>query len=1254
MVGEQMSLADVERELAQVEGLAARMLQRVVRGYLCRRRLWDGLVRDVKALKAQEQVELQAAALVIQRLWRGGAARRGLWNQLGEAIAQNNASPKHSTAPQPVTPVRSPPFTPVKLPAPDRATDSGDRRSRGGDDDISVEERIAKLCSPGVLSESYCLGSVIGTGANSTVRQARCCTTGQDYAVKSLLKSTVDREAVLRECTIMAQLAEQPGVLQLVALYDSGTSYDFVLEYMQGGDLFGIMLETAREKHQSRKSIAPSSHGSTSRTRSKKRLRLNEDDQLRAAAHIHKLVPMSGADSELVRQVVQSMFVTSFDPGELIIEHGEMSSAFYIIRSGVVDFTRMSTLRLGSQGVGSWFGDLGLLRDDNTTTATAHAGQTEGCTCFVLEKEHFDVLLKQILYDRHAQEPASSNPASSSNAAPPQDQSGTFTEVEAASFVRQIAEAVATCHAQNIVHRDLKPENILLPRISGDAIYMSAIGRNLNLRLKLADFGLATVVAPNEKLYAACGTPEFVAPEVVSLVRPGYGKPADIWSLGVLLYILLCGYPPFASVNDTLRGELEFADAEWTGASAEVKQLLRSMLSRDPSSRPTADDLCNNLWVSGRVRGQEQAIIAPNVIRNIARWNAKRKIRAAFHAMVAGRRMGVLVAGLTVEKLVVDLAVQRRLTDVRALVKCFENHLAEKETQAGIRGGIPSAQSMTLDRDTFVRLVSCEWSAGAIDRHMTPTLAEEHFDAFCTMEQVKAARAAVEGGDNVGHSCQQGCTTSETTGSVQKRVNWLSYCLALASLLPSIESEEKLTFAFELFDRDKSGAIDKREFHALVQCLLVGKHIDSQNLDVILSAEFEAADVSGDGSISLTEFLTAAQRQPMIQRYFGSLEGIARHTKQVAILRVQSFLRGWLVRKKYGRLIRDLWAQKRELQAKSCGKQPLKLGPEPEPEPATEPAMEPTSAPELDKTLPIQTLLCVQAAARGWLARKHLAAHLEAELQALELQVLKENGLDRVQMEAATAKDTIGHDGRPSNIRVKPSSAPSISFATCDTSDAEAGQLQASLAATQQEAAETQHRAVVVESQLSHLQPQNSARLQQLQDELVDARASARTAQAEAASYQILVETQLTTACHKLNEQGAALQSALGTLQRLRAKCAQALAESSRTRCELVKALEAERAAKRDVRALRNAERERTRELAVAQASAAALEKRLHSIRHDQTVQTVPQNMHGVQVDAEGVVLQALHDSIDDVFEGFISSARERRKLASAAATQVT
>ena len=159
---------------------------------------------------------------------------------------------------------------------------------------------------------------------------------------------------------------------------------------------------------------------------------------------------------------------------------------------------------------------------------------------------------------------------------------GLYSEAVTAQCIRSITEALAYCHSKGVVHRDLKPENILLSDDTDDA------------SIKLADFGLSKLYnAETEMMFTQCGTPEFVAPEVMATT--GYSEACDIWSLGVMMYIMLCGYLPFNGSNITELFELiatstiKFPAEEWDMISPEAKLCNQAMLARDPKAVRTFD-----------------------------------------------------------------------------------------------------------------------------------------------------------------------------------------------------------------------------------------------------------------------------------------------------------------------------------------------------------------------------------------------------------------------------------------------------------------------------------------------------------------------------------------------------------------------------------------------------------------------------------------------------------------------------------------
>lgn len=196
-----------------------------------------------------------------------------------------------------------------------------------------------------------------------------------------------------------------------------------------------------------------------------------------------------------------------------------------------------------------------------------------------------------------------------------------YSEADASHCIQQILEAVRHCHENNIVHRDLKPENLLLAsKTKGAAV-------------KLADFGLAIEVNGEQtQWYGFAGTPGYLSPEV--LKKEPYGKPVDIWACGVILYILLVGYPPFWDedqhrlYNQIKAGAYDYPSPEWDTVTTEAKRLIDSMLNINPSRRISAADALKHPWICQRER-VAGTIHRQETVDCLRKFNARRKLKGA-------------------------------------------------------------------------------------------------------------------------------------------------------------------------------------------------------------------------------------------------------------------------------------------------------------------------------------------------------------------------------------------------------------------------------------------------------------------------------------------------------------------------------------------------------------------------------------------------------------------------------------------------
>lgn len=166
---------------------------------------------------------------------------------------------------------------------------------------------------------------------------------------------------------------------------------------------------------------------------------------------------------------------------------------------------------------------------------------------------------------------------------------GHFEEADAAKIVKQILEAIKYVHEHGIAHRDLKPENLLLTQDDR--------GQEI---IKIADFGLSKDFG-QEQLQTSCGTPDYVAPEV--LLGEPYDMAVDIWSIGVITYILLCGFPPFYGetqkdlFENIMSGRYDFPEPEWNEVSESSKNFIKKILVVNPQERYTAEQCLNDTWL---------------------------------------------------------------------------------------------------------------------------------------------------------------------------------------------------------------------------------------------------------------------------------------------------------------------------------------------------------------------------------------------------------------------------------------------------------------------------------------------------------------------------------------------------------------------------------------------------------------------------------------------------------------------------------
>ncbi|XP_047204413.1 calcium/calmodulin-dependent protein kinase type 1D-like isoform X2 [Girardinichthys multiradiatus] len=278
---------------------------------------------------------------------------------------------------------------------------------------------------------------------------------------------------------------------------------------------------------------------------------------------------------------------------------------------------------------------------------------------------------------------------------------GVYTEKDASKVIKQVLEAVSYLHENSIVHRDLKPENLLYYNMDENA------------KIMVTDFGLSKALE-HGVMSTTCGTPGYVAPEV--LAQKPYSKAVDCWSIGVITYILLCGYPPFFEENETrlfskiMRAEYAFHSPFWDEISESAKDFIRNMMEKTPTKRLTTKQALRHPWIAENTA--KELDIYHSVCEQMGINFAKSKWKQAFNAASVIQHMRKLQlthsepypSPLSLPNIRMESSTQ---TDSELLKPCCDkddpldpngnpivmaNHLSRINTQSG-RGFCPSLRS---------------------------------------------------------------------------------------------------------------------------------------------------------------------------------------------------------------------------------------------------------------------------------------------------------------------------------------------------------------------------------------------------------------------------------------------------------------------------------------------------------------------------------------------------------------------------------
>ncbi|XP_033026700.1 phosphorylase b kinase gamma catalytic chain, liver/testis isoform [Lacerta agilis] len=262
----------------------------------------------------------------------------------------------------------------------------------------------------------------------------------------------------------------------------------------------------------------------------------------------------------------------------------------------------------------------------------------------------------------------------------------TLSEKETRCIMRALLDAVSYLHTNNIIHRDLKPENILMDD---------------QLNIKLSDFGFSCHLKPGEKLRELCGTPGYLAPEILKCsmdeIHPGYGKEVDLWACGVIFFTLLAGSPPFwhrkqmLMLRMIMEGRYQFGSPEWDDRSDTVKDLISRLLQVDPEERLTAQQALQHPFFQ-QYGGRKRQLFNPHHAFRVLAWTVRASIR-----IVSNYRR---VRPVTKEMLLCDpyaLKGVRKLIDACAF-RIYGHWVkkGEQQNRAALFENVPKAIQLVL------------------------------------------------------------------------------------------------------------------------------------------------------------------------------------------------------------------------------------------------------------------------------------------------------------------------------------------------------------------------------------------------------------------------------------------------------------------------------------------------------------------------------------------------------------------------------
>lgn len=333
-----------------------------------------------------------------------------------------------------------------------------------------------------------------------------------------------------------------------------------------------------------------------------------------------------------------------------------------------------------------------------------------------------------------------------------------FTEKQAAEIFRQMMSAINYCHKNKIVHRDLKPENLL------------CLTKDENSPIKVIDFGMSKIFHSKENMSERVGTAYYISPEVIKGV---YDEKCDIWSAGVILYVLLCGYPPFNGDDDddimrnVLKKQFIFPSPEWDNVSEGAKNIIKRMLT-DPDKRPTAEETLKDPWIEKCAPGEKGAVKINS--KAMKRYASACKLKKAVLIYMASR--------------LTDNEIENLKKNFQSIDKNGDGMLSLTELKEAVNDtdGLPLSNVeevfMTLDTDKNGKISYTEFIAASMEKNI-----------FLNEAKLKEAFKLFD---------------IDNSGKISRD--------EIISLLGGDKSSKELDKLFDKYDSNKDGEIDFEEF----------------------------------------------------------------------------------------------------------------------------------------------------------------------------------------------------------------------------------------------------------------------------------------------------------------------------------------------------------------------------------------------------------------------------------------------------------